>query len=49
VIADLRPEDKELARALFEKWLADPTAIDYWEEVYASVCEPPEALRTDRA
>lgn len=48
VIADLQPEDKALARALIEKWMTDPTAIEYWEGIYAGVCDSPDALRADR-
>ena len=48
VIADLQPEDRALARALIEKWMTDPTAIEYWESIYAGVCDSPDALRADR-
>jgi hypothetical protein len=48
-IADLRAEDRVLARALIDQWMADPTAVEYWEQTYAAVCESPAALRADRA
>ena len=48
-IAELQAEDKALARALIDHWLADPTAVEYWEQTYAAVCESPAVLRADRA
>ena len=48
-IAELQAEDRVLARALIEQWMADPTAIEYWEQTYVAVCESPAALRADRA
>jgi len=48
-IAELQAEDRALARALIDQWMADPTAVEYWEQTYAAVCESPAALRADRA
>jgi hypothetical protein len=48
-IAELQAEDRVLARALIEQWMSNPTAVEYWEQTYAAVCESPAALRADRA
>lgn len=49
MIAELQPEDRTLARALIEKWMANPGDIDYWEGIYAELRDTPDVLRVDRA
>jgi len=48
-LAELQAEDKALARALIDQWMADPTAVEYWEQTYAAVCASPAASRADPA
>ena len=36
-IADLSDDDRALARRLIDHWLADPLALDRWEEIYTAV------------
>ena len=36
-IGDLSTEDRELANALIDAWLADPSAVDDWRDAYDAV------------
>ena len=36
-LAELDAEDRALAQALIEEWLADPSAVEAWEEIYDTV------------
>lgn len=38
-IAELNVEDRALAKRLIEEWLADPSAVEPWEEIYDTVRE----------
>ncbi len=38
-IAGLNAEDRALAERLIEAWLADPSAVEPWEEIYDTVRE----------
>ena len=46
-IAELDAEDRALAKALVDAWLADPVAVDDWKRLYDAVREarPLEQLR----
>src|SRR5918993_1097423 len=39
-IAELDDEDRQLAKGLIDEWLADPSAVDYWQAVYAAFRVP---------
>lgn len=39
-IAELAVDDRQLAQALISQWLADPSAVDYWEAMHALLREP---------
>ena len=43
-IADLPQDDASLARALIAQWLANPAAVDYWEGLYATLPQRPDAV-----
>lgn len=47
-IAELPTDDRDLAKALIEEWLADPSAVDYWEGIYATVHDVPSAVARPR-
>jgi len=47
-IAALGAEDRRLALSLIEVWLANPTAIDLWQAMYAAVEKPARAVRADQ-
>jgi len=38
-IAELNVEDRALAKGLIEEWLADPSAVETWEEIYDTARE----------
>jgi len=38
-IAELDPDDRALAKALIDEWLANPSAVDDWKELYDAVRE----------
>ena len=46
VVAQLAPEDRVLAGLLFERWLLDPSEIEYWEDIHNRLIGPPTALRS---
>jgi hypothetical protein len=49
-IAELPAEDRLLARQLLDAWLADPSAVDHWEAMYAAFREGlPAERRTQQA
>ena len=44
-IAELDAEDRALAKALVDAWLADPAAVDEWKQLYDAVRAPLEPLQ----